>query len=207
MRMMSKALVASAVLAAPAVTLADGPAWTYGQFGYLRADSVSDTTDAFSTRGSLGFADNFHFQGEYLDGDIGYDSGVDFDGYILTLGANPSVGESTDAIFAIRYFDLTYDTSPSDVDYDGYGIGVGLRHMFADNVELNASAWWNEGEGEIDLGGSDGDEDVSDISLELGGRYFFNDNISAGVTVITNDLKALGDSATIDVRYQFADLF
>lgn len=204
MRTMSKALLATAALAIPGVTLAEGPAWTYGQVGYLRADSVEDATDAFNIKGSLGFADNFHFQAEYIDGDIGYDSDVDFDGYTLTLGANPSVGDSTDAMFGIRYFDLTYDDGPDDIDVDGFGVGVGLRHMFAENVELSASAWWNEGEG--DLSGLDDDADVSDISLELGGRYFFNDNISAGVTVITNDTKALGDSATIDVRYQFADL-
>ncbi len=204
MRTISKALLVTAAVAIPGVTLAENPAWTYGQIGYVRADSGDDATDAFSVKGSLGFAENFHGQVKYTDGDIGDTGGdIEFDGFEIVLGANPSVGANTDAVVALRYFDYSYDDTGGDDDVDGFGVGVGLRHMIASNVEMNAMAWWDEGE--EDFGGSD--EDFSDISIELGGRYLFNDNFSAGVTVITNDSLVGGDSATIDLRYQFDDLF
>jgi hypothetical protein len=204
MKNVSKALLAVAAVAVPGIVLGENPAWTYGQVGYYRADSGDDATDGFRVKGSLGFAENFHFQAEYIDGSIGIDSGpdLDFDGYQVVLGANPSVGENTDAVAAIRYFDVSYDVTGGDDDVDGFGLGVGVRHMLASNVELNGIAWWNEGN--EDFGSSD--EDFSDISLEIGGRYLFTENFSAGVTVVTNDSIGGGDSATIDLRWQFDDL-
>jgi hypothetical protein len=202
MKKVTMALWAAAALAATGTAVAENPAWTYGQLGYIRADSGDDATDGFRVKGSLGISENFHFQAEYVDGTIGGSPDIDFDGYQVQVGANPSVGASTDAVVALRYFDLTYDASGGDDDVDGFGLGLGLRHMLADAVEVNAMAWWDEGE--EDFGTSD--EDFSDISLELGGRYLFTDNFSAGVTVITNDSMTSGDSATIDLRYQFDDI-
>ena len=86
---------------------------------------------------------------------------------------------------------------------DGFGVGIGLRHMLTPNVEVSGLAWWNEGSDDDNLGN---DNDFSDISLELGGRYLFTDNLSLGVTIVTNDSIVGGDSAKIDVRWQFGDL-
>lgn len=205
MKKLTMALCAAAALGGAATAAAENPAWTYGQLGYFRADSVDDTTDGFNLKGSLGIAENFHVQAEYVDGDIGDNTDIEFDGYTVVLGAHTGVSNSTDALVEIRYFDLSYDLPNNGVDYDGFGLGVGLRHMLADNVEVNARAWWNDGEG--DISGFTDDTDVEDVSLVLGGRYMFTDNVSAGVTIITNDvMTAGGDSANIDVRYQFGDI-
>jgi hypothetical protein len=201
MKNVSKALLAVAAVAVPGIVLGENPAWTYGQVGYYRADSGDDATDGFQVKGSLGFAENFHFQAEYIDGTIGTPgSDIDFDGYELTIGAHPSVGENTDAVLAFHYFDSTVEDIPTDLDSDGFGIGAGLRHMLTSNVEVNAMAWWDEGE--VDLSGG-GNEDFTDIRFEIGGRYLFNDNFSAGVTIDQGDDL---DSVLIDVRYQFDDL-
>lgn len=207
MRNISKALLVAAAVAVPGVTLAENPAWTFGQIGFYKADSGDDDTDAFNIKGSLGFQD-FHFQADYSDGDIGPGQPAfdDFDGYSVVLGWHPSVSDSTDLVVDFKYFDYTYDAASSgpDNDYDGFGLGFGTRHMLASNVELNAKAWWYDADDEVS---GSFDEDVSDIALEVGGRYLFNDNISAGVTVVVNDSVAWGgDSMTIDLRYQFDDL-
>ncbi len=214
MRTISKTLLVAAAVAIPGVTLADNPAWTYGELGYVRADAGNDSTDAFHTQLSLGIADMFHIQAQFTDGDVrglelsGVDEDVDFDGYEIAFGVHPSIGANTDAVAAFKFFDYSYNDLPSgsstyDVDADGMGVGVGLRHMLVPNVELNTMAWWNEGE--HDFNGFGNDEDFSDIELEFGGRYLFTDNFSAGVRVVTNDAVLFGDSATIDVRYQFAE--
>lgn len=201
MKKLTMALWATAALAGAGTAVAENPAWTYGQLGYLRADSGDDANWAGQIKGSLAFAETFHFQAEYLDGEVGAPGGdLDFDGYQLTLGAHPSVGENTDAVVAIRYFDATLEAPGGDLDEDGFGIGAGLRHMLTSNVEVMGMAWWDEGEEDLLGGGSD---DFTDISFEIGGRYLFNDNISAGVTIDQSDSE---DSVLIDVRYQFDDL-
>lgn len=201
------ALTAGALAATPALSAELG--WTYGQLGYTRADSGDDATDAVRLKGSLGLSELFHVQAEYLDGTIGQDGDEDndFDGYRLALGVHPSVGENTQAVLELQYFDVTYDDvgGPGvDEDDDGFGIGAGLRHLLTDNFEMNAMVSWNEGSSDIE--GFE-DNDFSDVAFEFGGRYFMNDAMSVGVTVITNDsLMWGGDSATLDFRWQFADL-
>ncbi|WKZ11155.1 MAG: hypothetical protein QY320_08490 [Gammaproteobacteria bacterium] len=214
MRTISKTLLVAAAVAIPGVTLADNPAWTYGELGYVRADAGNDSTDAFHVELSMGIADMFHIQGQFTDGDVrGFSAteDVDFDGYEVVFGVHPSIGANTDAVASFKFFDYSYNDLPSgpttsyDVDADGMGFGVGLRHMLVPNVELNTMAWWNEGE--HDFNGFQQDEDFTDIELEFGGRYLFTDNFSAGVRVVTNDAVLFGDSATIDVRYQFGQDF
>jgi hypothetical protein len=203
MKKVTMALWAAAALAAAGTAVAENPAWTYGQLGYIRADSGDDTTDGFRVEGSLGFAENFHFNADYVDGSIGTTgSDLDFDGYQVGIGAHPSVGASTDVVVELAYYDVSYDAPGGEDDTDGIRLGAGVRHMLADNLEVNALAWWTEGN--EDFGTSE--EDYSDIALELGGRYLFTDALSAGVTVVTNDSLTSGDSATIDLRYQFGDV-
>lgn len=209
MKTLNKALCAAVALALPGVALSDNPAWTYGQVGYYKADSGDDSTDGYRIKGSLGFAENFHFQAEWLDGDLDesfYGSSTDFDGYRIVLGANPSVGANTDAVVQIQYFDLDYDYTGGKTTVDGWGVGGGIRHMIADRVEVNGMIWWNEAEWEDK--GSNYTEDFSDVSLEIGGRYLFTDALSVGLTVVTNDpIAEHSDSLTIDLRWQFNDLF
>lgn len=215
MKTVSKALCVLTAAALPGVALADNPAWSYGQLGYFRADSGDDSTDAFRVKGSIGFLEQFHAQAEWIDGEYGDtvdfdgDDDADFDGYRLIIGAHPSLGPNTDGVLELQYFDLEADYDGGygggdDIEIDGFGVGVGLRHMLTEKVELSGTAWWNEAEWDE----GDYDEDFSDVSLELGGRYLINENLSAGVNVITNDpIANHADSITIDVRWQFTDPF
>lgn len=217
MKTTNQLLAALSALVLPGVALADNPAWTYGQVGYVRADSGDDSTDAFRVKGSLAFLEQFHVQAEWFDGEYGDseasfdgEDNVDFDGYRLVVGAHPSLAPNTDGVLQLQYFDIEADGDGSgyygntDVEIDGFGVGAGLRHMLTDKVELGAVAWWNEAEWDAD----GDDEDFSDISIEFAGRYAFTENLSAGVAVVTNDpLTDHGDSMTIDLRWQFNDLF
>lgn len=212
----AKALCALTVLALPSVALSDNSnllGWTYGDLGYLRASSGDDETDAYTIKGSIGFLEQYHFQVEWVDGDLGaedyyYDDDVEFDGYRLVLGAHPQLSPTTQGVLEVHWSDYEADSDDAyyDFDYDGWSLAAGFRHLLTDRLEVNALAIWNEGEWEADY--YDEDEDYTAISVRLGGRYHFTDNLSAGVTVVTDDPVVMHeDSLTFDVRWQFADPF
>ena len=70
---------------------------------------------------------------------------------------------------------------------DGFGLGVGLRGAASTNLE------WEAGINYVDL--SD-----SNTSLELAGRYYFNENAAAGLGIgIDDDATSL----TLGVRWEF----
>jgi hypothetical protein len=143
--LMKKLILGLAAFAVSGLAMA-GPSWTYGEVGYVRADSGDDNTDAFQLKGSFGFADKFHVQAKYYDGengDIG-NNGEDFDGYEIRLGINPAVTDNTDFVFQVGYMDMSQERgsnaiagSLKDVDSDGYILTVGLRSMLTDQLEIS----------------------------------------------------------------------
>lgn len=223
MKTVNKTLCVLTALALPGVALsAAKPAWTYGEIGYARADSGDETTDAYRINASLGFLEQFHARVEWMDGDLGnpsdcygcsgYDDG-EVDGYRLALGAHPSLGPNTDGVLEVHYFDYEaeYDDGYYQMDADGFALAAGLRHMLTEQVELNALATWSEGEWDFHDSyyySGDNKPDFSDISIQFGGRYLFNENLSAGVSVVMDDPVFMSeDSMTFDLRWQFADPF
>lgn len=186
-----------------------GPSWTYADIGYVRADSGDDETDAFEIEGSFGFADKYHIQASYADGENGdVGNGEDFDGYEIRAGINPAVTDNTDFVFQVGYFDVSQETpSDDDVDVDGYILSVGMRSMFTDQVELSAFVDSVTGEVDSDACGAaavagcpaeDGD-DITDIILRVGGQYFFTDNLSLNIEYEDGD----DSSARFGVRWSF----
>ena len=192
---MRKAILALAAMAVSGTAVA-GPAWTYIDFGYLRAASGDEDTDGYIVRGSIGFADMWHAQLDYTDAEIaggkGSSGGADTDGYVLTVGANPAVNDTTDLVFDLSYFDSDLDTSSGENSADGYGLGVGLRSMWTDALEVNAGV--EVVSGDWDIGG-----DFTDIIVTVGGNYAFTDNIVVGAEVANGD----GNTANFFARYQF----
>lgn len=205
MRYLSTAVCAAAVLAAGSAFAGENPAWTWGQIGYTSSSSGDDTTDAFGLNGSLGIADLFHFQVGYVNGSIGDVFGgpdQDYDGYSIVAGVHPHIAAGTDAVFNLRYQDMDRDDTNEDID--GWGLGAGLRHMLTDQFELNGMINWDRYS--VDHV-SNGDGTV--VSWTVGGRYLATPALSVGVSYTDADKTAffVGDAATLDVRYQFGDLF
>lgn len=203
---MGIALLSTAALLGSAVAQAELP-WTYAEFGYLSADGDDNNeSDAFELRGSVAFADKWHAQLSYLDGDTDFgNSSSDFDGYRITVGAHPQLTPNTQLVTDISYFDYEYeDNGPES---DGFGIGLGLRHALTDKFELTGQIWYTDGS---EGGGSD--VDFHDTTVELGGRYNWTSNLSTGLVVSLGGYPGLpaglsGDTARFDVRWSFGDIF
>lgn len=198
MKYLSTAVCAAAVLAAGPALAGDNPAWTWGQIDYSQSSSGDDTSDAFGLGGSLGIADLFHVQLGYENGTLGNDLGPDqdYDGYTITVGVHPHIGAATDAVFNVSYGKFNLDDTRYDVD--GWGLGAGLRHMLTDQFEINGMIDWTRSSIDHVSNG-----DSTDLSWTVGGRYLITPAISAGVSYT----DAGEGTGTIDLRYQFADLF
>lgn len=212
MKYLSTAVCAAAILAAGPALAADNPAWTWGQVQYTSMTSGDDNADQWGIDLSMGFADMFHVQASYFDGDMGEDwSGLgtdEYDGWKLTAGVHPHLSDRTDAVFNLNY--TSYDIDHTREDVSMWGFGAGLRHMLTDRFEINGMVNWNRGD--VDHVPSD-EDDFTFISWQVGGRYLFNDNISAGLTYSDSDIGSAaglllgGGSLKLDLRYQFADFF
>ncbi|MBW7929857.1 MAG: hypothetical protein H3C57_00925 [Gammaproteobacteria bacterium] len=203
MKYLSTAVCAAAILAAGPALAADNPAWTYGQAQYTSFTSGDDNADQWGIDLSMGIADLYHVQVSYFDGDNGTDwddDGTDnYDGWRLIAGVHPAISDRTDAVFNLRY--TSVDTDHTNRDSSAWGLGAGLRHMLTDNFELAGMINWDRGD--VD---HDSDSDFTTTSWEVGGRYLFNNAVSAGLTY--NDGSGWGASSLkLDVRYQFADFF
>lgn len=195
---MKKAILALAVMAVSG-TAAAGPSWTYVDAGYLRASSGDEDTDGYQVRGSFGFADMWHVQAEYLDGESegGKSSGgADVDGYNFVVGAHPAVNDTTDLVFDLSYFDYDADMGMGESSIDGYGLGTGLRTMWTDALELNAGI-------EVLSGDVEGAGDVTEVVVSVGGNYAFTDNVVVGVELSNGGLVQEGNLANFFARWQF----
>jgi hypothetical protein len=178
------ALLSAAALLAPGLALAaENMPWTYLEAGYIPKIGYDDfNADAGQLTGSIGFLGMGHAQVEYTDGsveDFGDDS--DFDGYRLVVGGHNQLGENTQLIGDLTYFDYSYDGGEGfgGADLDGLGLGVGLRHALNSRAEVSAELWYLDGEAKWDGGGS---EDFNSTILEIKGRYNWTKNLSTGLT-------------------------
>lgn len=221
MKRIGIAVLSAASLLAAGTAAAAEPQWNYGQLGWIQSDGVEDSGegDGFKIDGSIGFLENFHFQLSYEDGTYdGNPNDIDWDGYRTALGFHQAISSSgnTQVIANINYFDIDFDEDGGEGysgSVDGYGLGFGLRSMISEKVELEGMINWTKGNIDPDFGS---DDDYTDTSLSVGGRYHWTPNISTGLTLNINDSGAAinnsagsgsfavgGDSALIDVRYSF----
>ncbi|MBL8198591.1 MAG: hypothetical protein JNJ67_06600 [Chromatiales bacterium] len=221
MKRIGIAVLSAASLLAAGTAAAAEPQWNYGQIGWIQSDGIEDAGegDGFKIDGSIGFLDNFHFQLSYEDGT--YDGGgsyfggddTDWDGYRTSLGYHQAINSNgnTQVIFNINYFDIDFEDDGGegfgDGTSDGYGLGFGLRSMISDKVELEGMINWTKGSYDPDYSYFS-DEDYTDTTLSVGGRYHWLQNVSTGLTLTLNSSDSTGsfgggDSALLDLRYSF----
>jgi hypothetical protein len=215
------ALLSAAALLAPALaTAGENLPWTYIEAGYIPKigfdsdDFFGDeTADAGQLTGSIGFLGMGHAQLEYTNGDA---YGSDFDGYRLVVGAHNQLGENTQLIGNLTYFDYSYDggegsnLSFNDIDVDGFGIGVGLRHAIGSRMEVSGQVWYVDSE--FEEKGQFGDKgDFNNTIFELSGRYNWTKQLSTGVTAFLGGSFFGGgtidnsDFVRADIRWAFGN--
>lgn len=193
-------LTAVAALAASGAALAEDLSYTYVQgdlhLSRIKAGTSEDGT-GLGVNGSFGFAGNFFgFAGvdttKYKD--------VDFKVTNLSLGAGGHVPlGSVDFVGGVSYESVKFSEGASDT-FGGWGISAGVRAAANDKIQWNASLKYK-----------DVDDLKSVLSLNVGGRYFFKSNMSAGLDLTHNQydkdtFDAKENILAASFRYDFAGL-
>jgi len=186
---MKKLILALAAFALSGVAVA-GPSWTYVDLGYVRADSGDNDADAYGIAGSFGFGELFHVNAVWVDGTDSDDD--DFDSYRIGAGLHPAVTDDTDLVLEIGYATISSDDFSNDPSW--VDLTLGVRSMITDRFELNAAIV--TAVGDDDIGGADG---FTEVGINIGGQYFFNDAIS--INVVGSD-----EVVKFGVRWSFGDL-
>jgi len=130
--------------------------------------------DGLGLSGSVELGDNFFMRAGFANQD--FDGGIDTEQRTIGFGAHTAIADKTDLFATLDYVDIENDTRFGSFDADGYGIGIGIRSMVLEGLELNGGVNY------VDLGdGGDG------ASISLGARYYVVDNLSLGAGVQLDD--------------------
>jgi hypothetical protein len=131
-----------AILAAWAVSpaLADAPAWTYVEGGYLNVDpdNFSGSGDNWFAGGSLDFLKHFHVSGRYINGD--YADNADLKAWTFAAGWHGALGEKADIVGELTWSDSDID----NVSDSGKGLTAGVRWRMIKLFELDGFAHWTD---------------------------------------------------------------
>ena len=174
------------VLASYAASAADGVSYSYIDLNYVNTDlERGPSGDGFGARGSVEFGGNFFVFAEYATLDF---DNVDADQYAVGLGGFMELTGEIDLTGRIGYVEADLSGGGLGLDDDGYMASLGVRGRM-DSFEL-------EGQG-IYRDFSDGGDE---FALNIAGRYYFTENIAAGVEY------EIGDDAQnfiVGVRFTF----
>ena len=178
-------VLAIAILTASTNVISKEISWSYIEGGYA---SVTDSSlnedidgDVLGVFGSFAITPNIAL-GVGYDG-TSYDTyqGIDLDTTSLTFGVNVhglvAPGTAIYGSFEVlkAEFEATDGFDTIDDDDTGNIIGVGLRHMATDSIELD-----------IGLSRTDVFDDTSN-TFGLGARFYANEQISFGIGYSTGD--------------------
>lgn len=167
----------AALLAAPLAAFAEGLSYNYVQLDWMASGDAEAEGPGFNTDGdadglSLGgvfsFSDMLFVTASYADVDVDLDSGGSVDGQALSVGIGAHSNQFTgniDLFGVLSYNDVELGSN----DDSGFGIEIGARTMFTDQIE-----------GFISFHTSDlGDGETEGFSL--GGLYALNPMWSIGL--------------------------
>lgn len=145
MRNSLKSIVfAVAVLTLPtAAALAEEPAWTYVEGGYLSVDvdNLSDSGDNYFLGGSFG-GSWWHFIGYFSSGDLG--PGAEQDLWRVGFGWHGMLGDKADVVGEAYYVDQSIDTSASSDSETGYRLSGGVRWVPIKLFEMDGFVNYND---------------------------------------------------------------
>ncbi len=129
--------------------------YDYIQGSYGRMDFNSNGLDidgdGFGLSASFGVAENFHLFGEYQTADLG--SGVDLNLLELGGGYHTTISPNLDVYANLGYVNFEVEAGGfGSVDEGGFSVGLGLRGMVSDAVELYGGLDYvdfDDGDGEV----------------------------------------------------------
>ncbi len=178
---MKKLLLATSLLAASSAALAAGPqyTWVQGQWQESEIDGSRSELDGFGVSGSVELNNEFYAFGQYASLDDEY-----ADADRTALGAAYKMPLSATMDLNLGAGLVSYDFG--DEDDEGVLLTAGIRSMLDNNLEVGASATY---------------EDVLDIDMlfSVYGAWHFNKQLSAGLALTAGEI----DTTAIYVRVAF----
>jgi opacity protein-like surface antigen len=192
----SRALLAAALLL-PALSQAQQQQTTRppsSQFNYSYVEISYDETeiganidgDGLTLSGSFEINDEWHAFASF--GNADYDFGFDVDTWALGAGYVFPLQDDIDLYGRVLYIDTEADgPGGGGGDDDGLGLQFRIRALVTDELELEGGIQY------VDVGDND-------TSLQAGARYYFSEQLSAGVGLtFGGDTDGIG----INARYSF----
>lgn len=180
-----RSLLALAILTASTSVISKEISWSYveGTYASITDSSLSEDIDGdgLGIFGSFAITPNIALGAGYSGTSYDTFRGVDVDTSSLTFGVNihTSVAQGTDihGFFKVLKAKVEATDGFTTIDDDDTGnvIGVGLRHMATDAIEVN-----------IGFSRTDVFEDTSN-TFGLGARFYANEKISFGIGYSTGD--------------------
>jgi len=166
------ALCVSSIFAL-AASAAEVP-YNFVELGYSSVDAGDADGDGFKIAGSYELTDDIYAFGDYAS--YGLDGDADFNYFGIGLGYKYSIQANTDITLDLAFRSAELDISGTVVDLDenGYEIGLGVRSMIQDNIEVGAR---------IESVDIDGNETF----FEINGTYYFPNNFGLGAEASFGD--------------------
>lgn len=199
MRFTGLAAAAAMVWCGAAWADVDRPDWSFVEIAYNQGSSgENEDNDAIRGGFSIGGWDYVHLQAALQDGTLGNE---DFDGYKITLGINPSIGDGTDLVFDVFAGNIDPDNLPGlDEDSDFWGLSGGFRHMMTQRFEVNGTVNYQDSDTLSTGGGSE-----EHVFASIGGQFNWT-NFSGGLTY-TIDSPFRDDIVELNFRWSWDDWF
>jgi len=175
-------IIALAGLLSVAPWAAADLSYTNFSVGYVDGDFFDVDVDGFDLRGNFALNSSFHLLAGYsaLDADGGDIDILGFGG-----GWHTGLSETLDFVATASILDVDFDNFSSD----GVRLTGGIRAQPSSEFEFYA-----------DFVYEDIDDFDDDTGYDIGGRYFFNTDTSAGIALRdVNDLETL----RLDIRFDF----
>lgn len=141
--------------------------------------------DGLTLSGSYEINDDWHVFASYGTSDL--DFNIDIDTLAVGAGYVFPLRDDIDLYGRVLYINQDIDApGAGDLDEDGLGLQFRIRAMVADELEVEGGIQY------IDVGDND-------TSLQIGARYYFTDQFSAGV-----GLTLAGDTDGIGINARFS---
>lgn len=166
-------IAASLVLAGSAV--AAELDYNYAELRYIDTELFDVDGDGFEIGGSLELTPSIHLLGSFQTLDFG--SGLDRSAFKVGGGYAMPLNPGTDLVARLFYIDGEIDPpGPGDLDDSGFGFSAGARTMFTQRVEGRAFVNY------VDL-----DRTSDELSFEIAGDFFLNDQVALGASLELGD--------------------
>ena len=164
--------------------------YSYVEIGYDESDfdvgNGDIDGDGLTLSGSYEINDDWHVFASYGMADL--DFGIDIDTLAIGAGYVYPLQEDVDLYGRVLYINTDVDVpGGGESDEDGLGLQFRVRTLVADNLEVEGGVQY------IDVG-------ENDTSLQVGARYYFSSQFSAGIGLtFGGDTDGIG----INARYAF----